>query len=143
MAGYNVATWQKSRRHCHYTPMQFAEDRSPAEFMIRSCGSDGVVVNGEHWTESFLLLPGERIQPWAESADVIAMSHFQRILTKRPELVLLGTGQDLHRPKVEIYGAILGRGIGFEVMTTQAACRTYNLLSQDGRAVAACMILPA
>lgn len=32
------------------------------------------------------------------------------------------------------------KGIGVEVMDSRAACRTYNLLSGDGRKVAAAII---
>ena len=31
--------------------------------------------------------------------------------------------------------------IGFEVMATRAACRTYNILAQEGRNVAAALML--
>ncbi len=122
--------------------MQFAEDRGPAEFIIRSCDACGVLVNNEQWTESFLLLPSQPIHAWGGVADPLSVHHFRTIIARQPELVLLGTGQTFKRPSPEIYGALLSRGIGLEAMTTAAACRTYNLLAQDGRQVAACMILP-
>jgi uncharacterized protein len=34
---------------------------------------------------------------------------------------------------------LLNRGIGLEVMDTGAACRTYNVLASEGRAVAAAL----
>ena len=36
-----------------------------------------------------------------------------------------------------------GDGIGVEIMDTAAACRTYNLLVADDRAVAAALIVGA
>ena len=32
---------------------------------------------------------------------------------------------------------VIRRGIGLEVMTTDAACRTFNILASDGRKVVA------
>jgi uncharacterized protein len=37
--------------------------------------------------------------------------------------------------------AVLGRGIGLEVMDTGAACRTYNILMSEGRRVVAALIM--
>jgi uncharacterized protein len=36
--------------------------------------------------------------------------------------------------------ALIGAGIGVEVMATPAACRTYNVLLAEGRRVAAALI---
>lgn len=124
--------------------MEFAEDRAAAEFIIHSCSVEGVRVNGQDLTESFMLLPGQPVQAWPVAAgEPLKPQHFTTVIEHQPELVVLGTGANLRLPDPEIYGALLSREIGLEAMTTIAACRTYNLLAQDGRNVAACLILPA
>lgn len=124
--------------------MEFAEDHAAAEFIIHSCSAEGVRVNGQDLTESFMLLPGQPVQTWQVVAgESLKPEHFSTVIEYQPELVVLGTGADLRLPDPEIYGALLSREIGLEAMTTTAACRTYNLLAQDGRNVAACLILPA
>ena len=57
-----------------------------------------------------------------------------------PELVIVGTGsrlvpltQDLRRYFKEL-------GIMMEVMDTKSACSTFNLLSEEGRLVGACLL---
>jgi len=124
--------------------MEFAEDHAAAEFIIHSCSAEGVRVNGQDLTESFMLLPGQPVQTWPVVAgESLKLEHFLTVIEYQPELVILGTGANLRLPNPEIYGALLSREIGLEAMTTTAACRTYNLLAQDGRNVAACLILPA
>ena len=124
--------------------MHFAEDRTTAEFVIQSCTASGVRINGEMHTASLLLLPEQPWRPWPVPADApLALEHFQELLDCHPELVVLGTGTTLRLPSPEIYGMLLKQGIGLEAMATAAACRTYNLLAQDGRKVAAALILPA
>ena len=124
--------------------MQFAEDHAAAEFIIHSCGAEGVRVNDQSLTESFMLLPGQPVQLWPAPADEkLRPRHFAAVLEHKPELVILGTGEDLWLPDPEVYGALLSQEIGLEAMATMAACRTYNLLAQDARDIAACMILPA
>ena len=124
--------------------MQFAEDRAAAEFIIHSCSAEGVRVNDQNLAESFMLLPGRQVQPWpVPVGEKLRPRHFAAVLEHKPELVILGTGANLWLPHPEVYGALLGQGVGLEAMTTEAACRTYNLLAQDGRDIAGCMILPA
>ena len=56
------------------------------------------------------------------------------------EIVLIGTGRTQSFPAAEVYRACTGRGVGLEVMSTPAACRTYNILLGEGRRIAACLL---
>jgi len=64
------------------------------------------------------------------------------LLERKPELVLLGTGERQVFPSGRVLAAFAGCGIGFEVMDNGAACRTFNLLLQEGRDVVLALILP-
>lgn len=124
--------------------MQLARDNDNAEFRIRSCGPEGVRINDALHAGSVLLLPGRPVAAWPVAAGAaLAAADFAVFAAAAPELVVLGTGAALRFPEAAARAALLERGIGLEVMTTAAACRTYNLLAQDGRRVAAGLILPA
>ncbi|MCP4126357.1 MAG: hypothetical protein GY753_04760, partial [Gammaproteobacteria bacterium] len=58
-----------------------------------------------------------------------------------PQLVILGTGEEQQFPQPALYALLLNQGVGVEVMTTPAACRTYNILVSEGRRVAAALLL--
>ena len=124
--------------------MQLARDNDDAEFRIRSCGPEGVRINDALHAGSVLLLPGRPVAAWPVAAGAApAAADFAVFAAAAPELVVLGTGAALRFPEAAARAVLLERGIGLEVMTTAAACRTYNLLAQDGRRVAAGLILPA
>ena len=57
-----------------------------------------------------------------------------------PEVLLVGTGarQKLLAPTV--LRPLLAQGVGIEVMDTQAAARTYNILMAEGRRVVAALL---
>jgi uncharacterized protein len=57
-----------------------------------------------------------------------------------PELIFFGSGARLRFPKPAILKALMARRIGFETMDTPAACRTYNVLLAEGRAVVAALL---
>jgi uncharacterized protein len=59
------------------------------------------------------------------------------------QFLLLGTGVAQAFPSVEVRRAFLDAGIGLDVMTTGAACRTYNVLLAEGRPVGAAFLAVA
>lgn len=61
--------------------------------------------------------------------------HFLDFVEKTPEIVLLGTGQNLRFPPQECLSVLQQQNIGYEVMDTAAACRTFNVLVAEGRDV--------
>jgi uncharacterized protein len=56
------------------------------------------------------------------------------------DFVLLGTGAEIAHAPAELRVAVEEAGIGLEVMSTPAACRTYNVLLSEGRRVAAAVL---
>lgn len=57
-----------------------------------------------------------------------------------PEVMLVGTGSKQRFLAPEITRPLLHAGIGIEIMTTQAAARTYNILMAEGRRVVAALL---
>ena len=69
--------------------------------------------------------------PWLSSA----------VFAEQPDVVLLGTGAANIFPPRELTFAFARRGIGLEVMDTAAAARTFNVLANEGRRVAAVLYI--
>ncbi len=61
------------------------------------------------------------------------------ILALKPDVVLLGTGVRQIFPERAIRQAFAAHKVGLEVMDLGAACRTYNILVQEERRVAAAL----
>jgi uncharacterized protein len=51
------------------------------------------------------------------------------------EIVIIGTGEKHVFPKPEALRPLIESRIGFEIMHSRAACRTYNVLLAEGRKV--------
>lgn len=78
--------------------------------------------------------------PVASTGDIDDES-LAPLMALGPEIVLLGTGERLVFPPRYVYGRILSRKVGLEVMDTAAACRTFNILAAEGRQVVAGLII--
>lgn len=110
--------------------------------LITAFEHGAVFVNHQRHTQSLIVTPQSLETEWgATSFDALNMNHFAVLAELAPEVVILGTGTT-HRfihPRVII--ALTQKNIPVECMTTDAACRTYNILMSEGRKVAAALIL--
>lgn len=105
-------------------------------------GDGYVMVNKARHDKNLIVLPDRIIKQWpVESVVKLNVEHFDCVLPHKPEIILLGTGSEINFPDYGLMAKIIQSGIGFEVMDTQAACRTYNILVEEGRQVAAAIIL--
>jgi len=67
--------------------------------------------------------------------------HFSSFVEDQPEIVLLGTGQHLRFPPQDCLAILQQQNMGYEVMDTAAACRTFNVLAAEGRDVILAMLM--
>jgi len=121
--------------------MRFTEDSSSGINVIRAYGSGELRVNEDVYRGAVILSASTVIaEPNIRNLDELIALDSSRIFAFEPELVLLGTGARQIFP-VSSYGAqFLRAGIGFEVMDTGAACRTFNVLVGEHRRVAALLL---
>ncbi len=106
-------------------------------------GNAYVEVNGRRFDRSLIVMPDRIIEgELPPVAAELTERHFEFIAGLGPEIVLLGTGKTLIFPAPVLTRALAIARIGLEVMDTSAACRTYNILTAEGRSVAAA-VLPA
>jgi uncharacterized protein len=122
--------------------MQITRELPANVNLIRGHSAEGIRVGERTLASSCLLSADELIDAWTpQTVAELTADHFAAAFAWRPEIILLGTGKRQQFPAREIYAAILARGIGFEVMDTGAACRTYNVLVGESRRVVAGFIL--
>lgn len=109
--------------------------------LITAYGDDFVEVNRDRRAASLILLPEALIAWPVRRFDELGREHLAMLVEHRPALVLLGTGRRHRFPHPDLYRDLIEAGIGLEHMGTGAACRTYNILAAEGRAVAAALIV--
>ena len=96
-------------------------------------------IGSDVWREPVLLSP-RKVRPWSISEDdPVTLDHLMPLIEEQPDVIILGTGERQRFPEHELGMLLLNRGIGLEVMDTGAACRTYNVLVSEGRAVGAAL----
>jgi uncharacterized protein len=110
--------------------------------LIRTYETGLIIVNQDSFTRSLIVLPGRLIADWPpQTFEDLALTHLEALVPLQPELVILGTGRRQRFPRAELLAPLVKAGIGWEVMDTGAACRTYNILMGEGRNVAAALLM--
>jgi uncharacterized protein len=121
--------------------MEFNLEIPGNHYFIRSIGAQGIRINDDYYTDPFIVAVRRIVPEWpVHSVDDIDEAALQVIFELEPEVVLIGTGrhQVFLPPAVQMH--FYRNGTGFEVMTTDAACRTFNVLAAEGRQVVAALL---
>ncbi len=110
---------------------------------IDAYGGGGFRLSGE-WHAGSLLILADQAQPWpvASLADLTPESLAPVIAAGRAEVefLLLGVGMPNAQPPRAIREVLATAGMGLEFMDTAAAARLYNVLTSEGRRLAAALI---
>lgn len=122
--------------------MKLHLSQQPGQYLFTNYGDGYVMVNQQRFESSLIVLPDQLIEHWEpRSLDALTEAHFTELADLNAEVVLLGTGAMLRFPHPRLTAPLATRRIGFEVMDTYAAARTYNILMSEGRRVAAALLL--
>ncbi len=122
--------------------MRFTQDLTSNVNVIRGYGRGEIRINDQRYQQT-LIVSASTIQPESALTDVggLTNEHATYILSLKPEVLLLGTGERQVFPNAAFGARFLQAGVGFEVMDTGAACRTFNVLVGEHRQVVALLLL--
>lgn len=117
----------------------------PDQFDVQSItayGEGWVAINGEKHAGSLIISSqGLRLSWPVNRFEDLTEAHFEQLADIDCELIVFGSGRRNRFPPAAWLKALMARRIGLETMDTQAACRTYNILAQEGRKVAAALLI--
>ena len=122
--------------------MKFTLEASTGVNLVRGY-SDSEIRIGDLCVGGSCLVTAEQVLThWgpAEFAD-LTLAHADTLLALEPEVVIVGTGMTQQFAPLPLRKALAARGIGLEAMQLGAACRTFNVLVQEERRVAAALFL--
>ena len=123
--------------------MKIALDRNPG-LVVTGAGDGWIRVGTEEIRHNVVLTPDAVVPGWApQGFDALGEADFAALLAHQPEIVLLGTGPAQHFAHPRLIAPLHAARVGVETMATLAACRTFNILSSEGRRVVAALIVAA
>ena len=126
--------------------MKFQADLSNTA-AIQAYGDGWVTLNGQVIRSSVLISSSGQQQAWPvdrfEALSAEAFAQTMSLGSEPPELVIFGFGARTRFPKPEWLKPLIQARIGLEAMDLGAACRTFNILSGEGRRVVFAVLIEA
>jgi uncharacterized protein len=117
--------------------MKFSRE-TPSAVTVRHVEKGRIRIGDESISETVVLFR-DTVHRDMVSGDVDRLSaeDLSGLIEKGPEIIIMGTGWSPSLPPRDLVFALAREGIGFEMMDTPAACRTFNILVSEARDVAA------
>lgn len=114
----------------------------PSAVTVRRVEPGEIRIGRDTHRHNVVITPDGEVHEWSgDDARRLDGGDIGRLLAMRPETVVLGTGFTPTVPPRDLVFAFARVGVGFEWMTTPAACRTFNILAQEERRAAAVLII--
>ena len=122
--------------------MKFERDSPEGRNTFTGYGPGYVEVNRKRYATSLVVSADRVIVDWpAASVEAFTADHLAAIIELKPEIAIIGSVAAFRLPEPARLALLHQARIGVEVMDTQAACRTYNILLGEGRNVVAALIV--
>lgn len=119
------------------------KDTPSGSYHIRGYEHKKVLINETYYESSLIVCSYTLIEKWRpQSLADLQATDWEPVIALKPKLVLLGTGSQLQFPASSILAPLIENKIGFEVMDTPAACRTFSILMAEDREVVAALLIP-
>lgn len=124
--------------------MKFNLDQPSTAHVVRAYGPGVLRIGERSYDASLVVTATTLIERWRpRSMEDLSREDLDPVLALQPEVLLLGSGMRQKFPDRALLAALYQSRVGFEIMDTGAACRTYNVLVAEGRNVVAALIVEA
>lgn len=122
--------------------MKFNLDQPTTINVVRAYGPGLIRIGERSFSHSVIVTASTLLEEWRpRRMSDLQESDLGELLRLRPEVLLIGSGPRQEFPQRATLAALYAARVGFEIMDTGAACRTYNVLVAEGRNVAAALIV--
>jgi uncharacterized protein len=122
--------------------MKFTLDARPGVNLIRAYSASELRIGERIVVGSCIVTADTLITDWQPTApDELGVGELEPLLALSPQIVLLGTAAGAIAVPQSVRALLASQGIALEVMELGAACRTFNILVQEERRVAAALFL--
>jgi uncharacterized protein len=118
--------------------MKLHEHRQSRMNLISRYGAGEILINGESVAAPCIVAPGFLHTSWIADLSALTLESMEPVWTLEPRILLLGAAQEPPAAAARsLRQALAARQVALEAMELGAACRTYNVLAQEDRSVAA------
>ena len=122
--------------------MDLSENRSNNPNIIIQAQADQCEVAGQTYQQSIIIPSDDAIK----LSDITGVNELSESLVTQlcdyePEVIIMATGASIEFPDTATLSKLVAKNIGLEVLSNQAAARTFNVLLAERRKAVCLMII--
>lgn len=122
--------------------MDLSENRTQHPNLIHSVTPESCTIGPNQYRESVIIPSNGDVKTCTVSnVEHLTESIIDDLCQYDPEVIILSTGNEIIFPDTLILDRLVKQNIGLEVLTNQAAARTFNVLLSENRQTVCLMIL--
>jgi uncharacterized protein len=127
----------------YFNGMKFTLDARSGVNLIRAYSASELRIGERIVARSCIVTADTLITEWKPTApgDEMSLADLAPLFALNPQIVLWGTSKSEQAPSMSVRAALAQQAVALEVMDLGAACRTFNILVQEERRVAAALFL--
>ena len=126
----------------YFSAMKFTLDARPGVNLIRAYSPSELRIGARIVVGSCIVTADTLITDWPAGApEDLGAQELAPLFLLQPQIVLVGALEASRATPNRVRAAFAAQGIALEVMDLGAACRTFNILVQEERRVAAALFL--
>jgi uncharacterized protein len=123
--------------------MHIGPDYGNPQTLIQAYDDESILVKDTQYFKNTLIFKDTLLSPWTnKKPSELTSADFLPIIEMRPEIILIGTGEEHLFFSSNIEQLLKKHDIGLETMTTGAACRTFNILVSEERSILGLFFMP-
>ena len=121
--------------------MNITVENPDADIFVKHYTPGKISLNTEV-VEHSVIIHQDKVVEWAPATLAsLNKADIKALLAFEPSVIIMGTGAEHVFPAHDLLAPVYDKHIGLEIMTTEAACRTFNILADEGRDVLAALII--
>jgi uncharacterized protein len=114
----------------------------PGRHQIESFGNGGFRLGGVSHQGTIIITPSGVRACSCKDLSALSVSDFDPIISEKNniDMLLVGAGRNMQTLPKLLQDYLRSQGMGYDIMSTNAAVRTYNVVEAEDRRVAAILI---
>ena len=120
--------------------MELTLQKSLSRLYIKSfTGKSFIIAEDEYLTN---IIIDDKIKRWnINKSELFNFEHYDKIVLSKPDIIIIGCCDTQILPSPDFINNFASQDIGIEIMTTESACKTFNVLISEHRKVVAGLTL--
>ena len=120
--------------------MELTLQKSLSRLYIKSfTGKSFIIAEDEYHTN---IIIDNKVKQWnIEKSQLFNFKYYDEMILSKPDIVIVGCGDIQILPTPEFINYFTSQDISIEIMTTESACKTFNVLISEHRKVVTGLIL--